>query len=415
MSEFRHLLHDAAGEPPRPLNMAAVRERAARIGAARRLRFWLITATGVLGLAVPVTGALVTSGSEPSRVETIDDDRDDNAPQPEPAPDASRDARPGRIDDPVDAAGSPQGATGGGDAGLPGAAAPVPGAGSPAEATSTGGDIAYVRGGEGGGIYVANSTGTRTSYVGPGQDPAWSPDGTRLAFFECQYYVPFVGAPSCNPESGVMVMNADGSEPRKLTDGFSPAWSPDGTVIAFVRGGSGIRTIRPDGGGDTAVPNTEGVFGAPSWSPDGTRLAFSQAGDIYVVGVDGSGLHQLTAPTSGSHLDPAWSPDGARIAFVATDGATVDADRDVYTVRVDGTDVQRLTSDERSASGRTQGHELSPTWTPDGQIIWVEDPGDPGQTDSSCCFRDLHIMNADGSGQRFLLNGESPSVSPRRR
>jgi Tol biopolymer transport system component len=125
----------------------------------------------------------------------------------------------------------------------------------------------------------------------------------------------------------------EGSVPRYVgPDGLDPAWSPDGSRIAFVglTGGDypgSLRVVNADGSGLTEVPLALSGFlilGGPAWSPDGTRIALSvcnQGCNIYVVRPDGSDLTQLT---TGVHdriwcgaVTPAWSPDGTRIAYTS--------------------------------------------------------------------------------------------------
>jgi len=104
-------------------------------------------------------------------------------------------------------------------------------------------------------------------------------------------------------------MDADGSDRRQLPaeDAAQPAWSPDGSKIAFVDSQSGsLYVINADGTGLRRVVDLAGLMGgrgnltmSPSWSPDGTSLAFASGSTatsthIYLVNADGSGLEQLT-------------------------------------------------------------------------------------------------------------------------
>jgi hypothetical protein len=88
MNEFAQLLKDAAGQPPRPLNMVAVRQRAARQGRRRRAGVWLWAAVAALGIGVPTGVSLVPSGDRPTDVRSIENDRDTRRP---PAPDPTGD------------------------------------------------------------------------------------------------------------------------------------------------------------------------------------------------------------------------------------------------------------------------------------------------------------------------------------
>jgi WD40 repeat protein len=169
-------------------------------------------------------------------------------------------------------------------------------------------------------IYVMNANGAnpvRLTNLGPSDDrPAWSPDGARIAF---------VSTRDGNAE--IYVMNADGTSPVRLTSNTAydadPAWSPDGSRIAFSsdrEGGSGIWVMNANGTGVTRLTTNSRGDRQPAWSPDGTRIAFSRASidnsDIFMMKADGSGLTQLTHGVDNA-ADPAWSPDGRKIAFGA--------------------------------------------------------------------------------------------------
>ena len=120
---------------------------------------------------------------------------------------------------------------------------------------------------------------------------------------------------------GIRLDNPDGSTIRMLTTtpgDSSPAWSPDGTKLAFVDNGK-LLVINGDGSGRRELPTSTGYVNAsPSWSPDGAKIAFSVYGDngsdIFALDLaSGAQTAVLTAPTNDSW--PAWSPDGTDIAF----------------------------------------------------------------------------------------------------
>jgi Tol biopolymer transport system component len=213
------------------------------------------------------------------------------------------------------------------------------------------------------------------------EEPAWSPDGKRIAF------VRSLGQPSAaRPRAvGIFVMDANGTHVRQLTqrsgvfrtEDRAPSWSPDGKRIAFV---SANTTYRPAGASTIYVINADGTHpravralakgwpgaGAPSWSPDGTRLLYSTycwfgncgqppvGAQLYTVGLDGKSPRQLTR-LSGNSLEPRWSPDGKQIVFVRN--TRVGPAGDLYVVGADGKGLRRVTK----APGRGA---RGPDWGP---------------------------------------------------
>ena len=167
-------------------------------------------------------------------------------------------------------------------------------------------------------IHTVRSDGTGTlrltNNVAADTDPAWSPDGTRIAFTSDR-----------DGPRAIYVMNENGSDVKRLTpltwDSFYAAWSPDGTRIAFVSirdGNPDVYVMNADGSGEQRLTSGATIDTDPAWAPDGARIAFSsdRAGnhDIYVMSAGGSGVTRVTNnPTLDRY--PAWSPDGSRLAF----------------------------------------------------------------------------------------------------
>ena len=153
--------------------------------------------------------------------------------------------------------------------------------------------------------------------------PAWSPDGTRIAF-QSNRDGPY----------HVFVMDADGSNVRQLTNGGTddrhPAWSPDAKYIAVDSGDSQHRevwVIDVATKARTQLTRLGGIATFPSWSPDGKRIGFYvyQSGvmDVWLMGADGSETSRLTQDLASEKNQQctfachsvAWSPDGGRIAL----------------------------------------------------------------------------------------------------
>ena len=223
-------------------------------------------------------------------------------------------------------------------------------------------------------------------------NPAWSPDGTKIAFRAQR---------AGNDE--IYVMNADGSGQTNLTktagDEEDPAWSPDATKIAFAAENATtyeVFVMNADGTGRENLTEDPGFDGAPTWSPDGTKIAFEtdREGDseIYVMNADGSGQANLTEAPSTEDRAPAWSPDGTRIAFVRS----LPGNNEIFIMNADGSGQENVSDDA--------GTDEHPAWAPDGTRIAFLSDRDGNS--------DIHVMNADGSGATNVTNDAAANGDP---
>ena len=201
-------------------------------------------------------------------------------------------------------------------------------------------------------IYVSTIEGDSHTPVTTGEGSEflgdWSPDGQWLVF----------SREGSEEVQGLWLRNPKGVNLLRLTEGADsdPVWSPDGDVIAFVRddfGNRDIYLVRPEEGSEWRGTMTEerwinspGEDHSPAWSPDGDILAFVTTRDgneeIYVADAGDDAPPQRLTINEASDTEPVWSPGGDRIAFV-TDlfGST-----EIMVMDDDGSNQNRLTQND---------------------------------------------------------------------
>jgi TolB protein len=191
------------------------------------------------------------------------------------------------------------------------------------------------------GIFTADIDGSHLRRVTAGRtdsSPSWSPGGDKLVFVR---------------DFNLYTVNADGSRPRALThitaaqglNVAAPAWSPDGTHLAFqLTGGTTVLAVLDLRNGKLI---SLGEGGLPSWSPDGKKIVFAGASGLKIASLDGSKPRLLVMGDG-----PSWSPDGRKIAYWwhTTGQGPRSA---VYLVNIDGSGNQRLSKGP---------YDTTPTW-----------------------------------------------------
>jgi Tol biopolymer transport system component len=266
-------------------------------------------------------------------------------------------------------------------------------------------------------VWTMNADGSDRTFVVEGSVPAWAPDGRRIAFVA--------------KGGGIHTVRPDGSDLRLLLDlpGAEARmdWSPDGTRIAFAYYAnpdrpwfdSDIYVVNADGSDPRNLTNQpDGQHGEPSWSPDSERIAFSGRTDgpvftIHVMDADGQNI-EAVGPNEGQSFTPEWSPNGGRIAY--NHRLPDETGADIHLLRLSDRSITQLTEVE-GVDGTTQ--ELA--WSPDGAYIAYgyrhQPPDQPGWPPDTYAVRvatgTTFTLTNDGQSEEPSWVGASPfSVSP---
>ena len=271
-------------------------------------------------------------------------------------------------------------------------------------------------------IYVMDTDGSNqrrlTNHPADDGSPSWSPDGKRIAFVSSAFESDRDGQVHFRdgrPTDEIYVMDADGGNPQNLTlnhgEDFSPAWSPDGTRIAFVSDRDGffkyeIYVMDADGGNQERLTNNDFNDMDPSWSPDGKQIVFSArrvghvetrfsiTNEIYVMDADGGNEQRLTENPR-YDFQPVWSPDGKRIAFSSDKKGDLQ-NFGIYVMDADGGNEQGLT-DHLVSDG-------APSWSPDSRRIAFVSNRDGNS--------EIYVMDAAGGNLQNLTRTPHSDGSP---
>jgi Tol biopolymer transport system component len=256
-------------------------------------------------------------------------------------------------------------------------------------------------------IYVAAADGTdERLLVEDAASPAWSPDDARIAYRNTD---PFAGA------SALWTIDVDTGETLELAEqATGPRWSPDGTRIAFISGDPSsfdpfdmppaeLRIVNADGTGLQTLAESAPFAPAPAWSPDGTLIAFNAPSDgdgdpftqpltIQIYDFARGEARTLVDVDGASATEAAWSPDGTRLAFTVSDIGMLETTGSLGMVAAGGGEIQQIGTLE-------DAYYLSPVWSPDE--AWIAAARTVGAEMTSS----LIAIRSDGGEEVVLAEG----------
>ncbi len=206
----------------------------------------------------------------------------------------------------------------------------------------------------------------------------------------------------------------------------NPALSFDGKKVAFNGGDEGnlltweIYILDLQTGEETQLTANDVIDAHPDWSPDGSKIVFGSfrdaqgaaygTADIYVMNSNNGNLLTQLTDSSWEDNDPEWSPDGTRIVFKSTRNTQEDGREEIYIMRSDGTELQRLTT----TSGFQSDHD--PSWSPnsdqilftrfEGSMIWFN-TGNFAEDWEELTPWNVHRVDLNGNCERLTNSSDA--------
>ncbi len=260
-------------------------------------------------------------------------------------------------------------------------------------------------------IYIMDGDGTNPFKLTEGGMPAWLPNGDKIGFVH---------------HGDIWVIDREGRNRENITKGryeesiYYPAWSPDGSEIVYwsrvggIFGTPDIYLMNASGRHPKNLTDDLHHDDRPSWSPDGRQIAFTAylrpqgqwvESEVFVMDTNGGNRVNLTQNPHAKSGDVSWSPDGTRIAYSASPKPFLWlAPINIYVMNADGTNPVLLTEQQRWA------YESLPCWSPDSKKIAFAKQTPHGS-------KDIFTINADGSSlqnitQTHRMSEGHPAWSP---
>ncbi|GGD45431.1 hypothetical protein GCM10011361_10500 [Muriicola marianensis] len=257
-------------------------------------------------------------------------------------------------------------------------------------------------------IYIMDPAGENLRNISnnPALDygPSWLPDGSGIMAYSNRDGNPEIYLFDLQRDSAIRITTHPGNN-------VLPEVSLDGKEIVFMSNRNGksrsVYKMKIDGSDQVALTDNDAYEESPSWSPDGRHILFTRQlrqegdtthaanGEIFRMRSDGSQVERIT-DKEGYDSGAIYSPDGKQIAFYGPDGETFD----IFLMKADGSDIRNITRDTLDC--------YSPSWSPDGK--WI------AYTAGSEDQYDIYIIHPESGEKRRLTNtsvrNESPSWGP---